>query len=139
MVDEEEIIVTDDEPTYLSDYPPMFNTTEVPFFPKIDNTPKNIENEHQSEGGRTIVQKIRTDKLSAAVKMKVADKTWVAFFYGLFIGTSAVTFKQYNPLLDGYETRSVRITNFKYSQVKDSEDLTAVMGVWEASFNIEEI
>lgn len=138
MVDEE-IIVTDDEPTYLSDYPPMFNTTEVPFFPEIDNTPKNIENEHQSEGGRTIVQRIRTDKLSASVKMSVADKDWVAFFYGLFKGTSAITFKQYSPLLDDYETRSIRITNFKYKKVKKSECLKAVKGVWEMSFNIEEI
>lgn len=139
MVDEEEIIVTDDEPTYLSDYPPMFNITEVPFFPEIENSPKNVENEHQSEGGRTIVQRIRTDKLFASVKMSVADKDWVAFFYGLFIGTAAVTFKQYSPLLDGYETRSIRVTNFKYNKVKKSEDLKSVKGVWEMSFNIEEI
>jgi hypothetical protein len=139
MVDEEEIVVTDDEPTYLSDYPPMFNTTVVPFFPEIENAPKNIEHEHQSEGGRTIVQRIRTDKLSASVKMSVADKDWVAFFYDLSNGTSAVTFKQYSPLLDDYETRTVRITNFKYKKVKKSECLKAVKGVWEMSFNIEEI
>lgn len=128
-----------DEPVYLSDYPPMFNGTEVPFFPEIDNTPENVENVNQSEGGRDIIQRIRTDKLSSAVKMSVADKTWVSFFYGLFKGTSSVTFKQYNPLLDDYETRTVRITNFKYKKVKKSEKLTAVMGVWEMSFNIEEI
>lgn len=139
MVDEEEIIVTDDEPSHISDYPPMFNNTAVPFFPEIKNTPKNVENVNQSEGGRDIVQRIRTDKLKSAVDMEVAGIEWVKFFYGLFVGTSAVTFKQYSPLLEDYETRSVRITNFDYVKIKKSEKLTAVMGVWKVSFDIEEI
>ena len=80
----------------------------------------------------------RTDKLSASVKMKVADDTWVAFFYDLYKNHDSVTFKQYSPLLHGYETRTVRLTGFKYKKVKHSEDLKAVTGVWEVSFNIEE-
>lgn len=123
----------------LKNYPPMFNNTAVPFFPEIDCAPVNIENVNQSEGGRDIVQRVRTDKLSASVKMSVAGDEWDAFFYGLFKGTEAVTFKQYNSTLQDYETRDVRITNFKHKCVKHSEDLSAVVGVWELSFNIEEI
>ena len=123
----------------LKNYPPMFNDTAVPFFPEIDCTPKNIENVNQSEGGRDIVQRIRTDKLSASVKLSVAGDEWDAFFYSLFKGTEAVEFKQYNSTLQGYETRDIRITDFKHKCIKHSEDLTSVMGVWELSFNIEEI
>ncbi len=122
----------------LTLYPPMFDNTAVPFFPDIDNSPNNIEETHESEGGMDIVQTIRTDKLSASVKMKVADDTWVAFFYDLYKNHDSVTFKQYSPLLHGYETRTVRLTGFKYKKVKHSEDLKAVTGVWEVSFNIEE-
>lgn len=128
-----------DEQIMLKNYPPMFNGTAVPFFPEIDNAPKNVEKVNQSEGGRDIVQRIRTDKLSSSVKMEVAGDEWDAFFYSLFKSTSAVVFKQYNSTLQGYETRDVRITNFKHKCIKHSEDLTSVVGVWNISFNIEEI
>lgn len=130
-----------DEPTIvdLSQYPPMFNDTTVSFFPEIENTPKNIEQKHQSESGKDVIQSIRTDKLSATVNLSVANDDWVRFFYGLFIDEdNAVTFKQYSPILQGYETRTIRITNFKYKKVKKSERLPGVVGVWEMSFNIEE-
>ena len=128
-----------DEQIRLKDYPPMFNGTAVPFFPEIDNSPINVEKVNQSEGGRDIVQRIRTDKLSSSVKMEVAGDEWDAFFYSLFKDTSAVVFKQYNSTLQGYETRDVRITNFKHKCIKHSEELTSVVGVWNISFNMEEI
>lgn len=131
-------MANDEEPIVLKSYPPMFNSTTVSFFPEIECSPKNIENVNQSEGGRDIIQRIRTDKLNASVKLTVAGDEWDAFFYGLYKDTNAVTFKQYNSTLHGYETRSVRITNFKHKCVKHSEDLSDVIGVWELSFNIEE-
>lgn len=139
MADDENIIVTDDEPVEvdIKQFPPMFNDTAVSFFPEIENSPENIENVHQSEGGRKIVQSVRKDVLSASVKLKVADFSWVTFFYDLYVNEDSVTFKQFSPLLSAYETRTVRIVNFKYKKVKKSEDL-AVNGTWEMSFGIEE-
>lgn len=131
--------MADEDPIVLKNFPPMFNDTAMPFFPEIDNAPINVEKVNKSEGGRDIVQRTRTDKLSASVKMEVAGDDWDAFFYSLFKGTSAVVFKQYNSTLHGYETRDVRITNFKHKCKKHSEDLTSVVGVWSISFNIEEI
>lgn len=129
-----------DEPTVivLKQFPPMFNGTEVPFFPHIDNSPENYEKVHKSEGGKRIIQSIRKDRLSSAVKMKVADDEWVRFFYDLYKNYDSFTFKQYSPLLRDYEERTVTIENFKYSMIDDSEDLEGVVGVWEMSFNIEE-
>ena len=123
--------------TQIKNYPPMFNETTVPFFPEIDVKPQTIQNVNQSEGGRDIVQTIRTDKLSASVKMSVAGDKWVRFFYNLSLADSC-TFKQYSPLLQGYSTRTVRIEGFSYKMHKHSEDLTAVSGVWDISFTIEE-
>lgn len=122
----------------LKDYPIMFNNTAVPFFPDIETQPKNIENVHQSEGGRDIIQQIRADKWSVPIKMVVADDTWVAFFYDLAVNHDSVTFKQYSPLEQGYSTRNVRLEGFKYKAHKNSEDLTEVNGVWDVSFTLEE-
>ena len=138
MADDENIIVNDEEPIVLSQFPPLFNDTEVPFFPEIDCEPKNIQNEHQSEGGRRIIQSIRKDRLSASVKLKVANDEWVRFFYDLYKNEDSVTFSQYNPLIQDYDERTVSIENFKYKMVKDSQKLEAVVGVWEMSFSIEE-
>lgn len=138
MADNENIIVTEDEPVVLSTFPPMFNDTAVSFFPEIKNKPENIQNEFQSEGGRRIVQTIRKDRLSASVKLKVADDSWVRFFYDLYKNADSVTFKQYSPLLQAYETRIVSIEDFQYNLVKDSHKLSSVVGVWEMSFTIKE-
>lgn len=132
--------MADEEPTIvdIKEYPPMFNSTEVPFFPAIKVTPENLQSEHRSEGGRRIIQSIRKDRLSASVSIKVADDAWVRFFYDLYKNEDSVTFKQYSPLLQGYDTRTVSIEGFKYNMVKHSEELDSVAGVWEMSFNIEE-
>lgn len=122
----------------IKNYPIMFGDTAVPFFPELDITPKNIENKHQSEGGRDIIQTIRKDKLSVGVNIKVAGDEWVRFFYDLYKNSDSVTYKQYSPLLQGYDTRTIRIEDFSYKMAKHSEDLTAVTGVWEMSFKIEE-
>ena len=126
------------DPIVLKNFPPMFNGTTVPFFPVIDNSPEDTQNVHKSEGGRRIVQTIRMDRLSASVKLKVADDAWVRFFMDLWKNYDSFEFKQYSPLLQGYDTRTVCIENFKWKQVKDSEDLGDVIGVWEMSFDIEE-
>ena len=133
-------VIVNDEPTIIdiTQFPTMFGDTSVPFFPEVEVSPKNIESVHQSEGGKDVVQSIRKDKLSASVKMKVADDAWVRFFYDLYKNSDSVTFKQYSPLLQSYDTRTVRITDFSYKMVKHSEVLPSVTGVWEMSFNIEE-
>jgi hypothetical protein len=121
----------------LKDYPPIYDGTTLPFFPEADIDPKEIAKTFRSEGGHDIKQSFRKDKWSISVKTKLADDEWVAFFYGLSLGDGFV-YQQYSPLLHGYTSRNVRMENFKFKQVKDSEVLTAVNGVWEVSFTLEE-
>lgn len=132
--------MANDEPVVihsLSEYPMIMNGTTVPFFPETDNEPLKLEAVTQSEGGRDIVQVIRDDKMSVSVKTEVAGVQWVKFFYGLH-KMDAFVLKQYNPLIEAYDERTVRMEDFKYKAKKKSEKLTAVTGVWEVSFKLEE-
>lgn len=121
----------------LKDYPVVMNGTEVPFFPDTDNTPKKLLNGNESEGGRRIIQLIRQERLSASVRLSIADYQWVQFFAHLNELDSFV-FKQYSPLTNGYVEKTVYMDNWRYKAKKKSEDLTAVTGVWEVSFTLEE-
>lgn len=126
-----------DIPTSLSSYPTYMNGTVLTFFPEIENTPDIVENVNESEGGTDIVQVTRTDKMTASVSLELADFTWVQFFYQLSLLDSFV-FKQYSPLLNGYKERTVRLRKFKYKNIKGSDKLTSVVGVWSVSFNLLE-
>jgi len=134
---ENEIIVQDEIDNSLGQYPTIIDGTEVPFFPEIKNKPKKIQNVNQSEGGRDIVQVIRRDKMGTSITLNVADFTWVQFFYRLFLKDSFLM-KQYNPLLNDYDERTMRIDDFDYGAVKKSEKLKAVTGTWNVSIVIEE-
>lgn len=121
----------------LGRFPMYMDGTEIPFFPETDNAPQKLENVNQSEAGDRIVQLIRADMMDVDIKMEVAGVAWVKFFYGLFMKDGFIL-KQYNPLAEGYDERSVRMIDFKYKAKKKSEKLTAVTGVWEVSFKLEE-
>jgi hypothetical protein len=75
--------------------------------------------------------------MSVSVTLKLADFHWVQFFYQLYMMDSFVM-KQFNPLVGGYDERTVRIDDFDYDNEKDSDKLTAVVGVWNVNFTIEE-
>lgn len=128
-----------DEPVVhsLSEYPVIMNGTAVPFFPELDNEPQKLQTTNRSEGGRDLVQLIRSDKMKVSVKTEIAGAQWLQFFYQLYM-LDAFSFKQYNPLIDNYDERTVRLEDFKYKAKKKSEYLTAVTGVWEVSFTLEE-
>jgi hypothetical protein len=121
----------------LQDYPVIMNGTTVPFMPALKNKPNIIQKVNQSEGGRDIVQNIRKDKMSVSVSLKLAYFHWVQFFYQLYMMDSFVM-KQFNPLVGAYDERTVRIDDFDYDNEKKSDKLTAVVGVWNVNFTIEE-
>lgn len=124
-------------PTSLGDYPTYMNGTALSYFPEVDNSSDVIENVNRSEGGRDIVQVIRTDKLSSSFTLALADFTEVQFYYQLSLLDSFV-FKQYSPLTNAYKERTVRLRNFKYKNRKHSDQLSAVVGVWDVSFTLLE-
>lgn len=118
-------------------FPTYLNGTALDFFPQIENAPEKIQNVNKSEGGKRIIQTIRTERWSHNFTIAVADRTWVAFFAGLNKLDSFI-FRQYDPAEDDYISHTVQMENFKYGYRKKSEKLTSVTGIWDVSFTLEE-
>lgn len=133
MADNEETTVTP-----LSQYPVMFDSTALPFFPSSwGRQLKKITNTTQSEGGKDIVQVIRVKKLSYPITCAVAGDTWPAFFEEYYEKDS-FTLKVYSPRLGTYEEKTVRMEQLSITPRKHSEKLEAVTGVWDVTFTLEE-
>lgn len=121
-----------------NDYPTIMNGTTIPFFEtKWQPVPQKIEKVNQSEGGRDIVQQIRAGKMNISISYVIADAVWVQFFEQLN-ELDSFTIRFYNPKINGYDDRIVRMTNYTPARRRKSEDLENILGVWEISFNLEE-
>ncbi len=119
-----------------TNYPIMFNQTVIPFPTDCSETSLTIEKAIQTEGGNDIVTVSRYDKLKATMSFVCLQN--VVQTLGSFKTIDRFTFKRYNPIIDDYEERTVRMRNFNCKPRKGSEDLKEVKGVWEVSFDLEE-
>lgn len=125
-------------PVSIKNFPIKFDTTSLPFFPSEWNRKlKNIKNTSQSEGGKDIVQTIRTGKLSMAFSCSIADDEWVSFFEQ-YNDKDSFTLSIYSPRTHTYEERTVRMESYSAKPKRRSEGLTEVAGVWDVSFTLEE-
>ena len=133
---ENENILTEDEPTFLKDYPAMFDDTEIPFFYGQETFAK-VQTTSISESGKDLVQVARTSKLSIACSFTVADVEWAKFFreYSLL---PSFTLSLYDVITDDYVEYTVRIEDYTQNRIRHSEQLTEVKGVWNVAFNIKE-
>lgn len=141
MAENNENLVISDEPTNkaLNQYPFMFDSTELPFFPgDWGRTNSPLRNILQSEGGQDMVQTIRAKKISIPVNMAVSDDTWVGFFEE-YSEKGSFTVKVYSPRIHDYDTLTMRMDDFSCKVHKKSEALTAVAGVWDISFTLVEL
>ena len=140
MAENNENIVVNDEPTNkaISQYPFMFDSTTLPFFPgdwqRANNPLRNIL---QSEGGQDMVQTLRAKKISIPFTTVVADDTWAGFFEE-YSEKGSFTVKVYSPRTHGYDTLTMRMEGYSCKPHKGSEKLTAVAGVWDVSFTLVE-
>ena len=129
-------VVAEETPTTLSDYPAMFNSTEIPFFYGQEQFPK-VQTVSQRESGKDLVQIVRDSKLTISCSFTVADVDWVKTFREFSL-LSSFTLKLYDVVLDDYATYTVRMEDYSQSKVRKSEQLTEVKGVWNISFTIKE-
>lgn len=117
-------------------YPLKFNNTEIPFPKSYSEDSQIIETVKQSEAGTDLVSVTRRNKLHASMTFKCLA-SWVATF-ATFEALDSFLFYRFNPRTGTYESRTVRMRNFKHSLENGSQDLTAVDGVWSVSFDLEE-
>lgn len=121
----------------LNDFPIKFGSTSLPFPTAWTQTFNKVQSLLQSEGGTDLIQSIRKDKLHIDAQFVVADDAWVKFFSQCDKLDSFVL-SQYSPITSTYEERTVRMEGLTYSHRRKSEKLTAVTGVWDVSFSLEE-
>ncbi len=119
-----------------TNYPMMFNQTVIPFPADYSENSQTIEKVMQTEAGTDVVTISRYNKLHATMSFVCLQD--VVQTLGSFANVDSFTFKRYNPIIDDYEERTVRMRNFNFHPRKGSEDLKEVSGVWEVSFDLEE-
>ena len=132
--------MANDEPTNkaISQYPIKFDSTELTFFPAdLQRTFNKSKVEMESEGGQRMIQIIRSRRLSIPFTCAISDDTWLAFFEEYALKES-FQLGIYSPANHGYEYITVEMTNYNAKLRKGSEKLTAVAGVWDVSFTLEE-
>lgn len=119
-----------------TNYPMMFNQTVIPFPTDYSENSQTVESVMQTEAGTDVVTIARYNKLKATMSFVCLQS--VVQTLGGFRDVDSFTFKRYNPIIDDYEERTVRMRNFNCKPRKGSEDLKEVKGVWEVSFDLEE-
>lgn len=140
MAENNENLVLSDEPTNkaINQYPFVFDTTELPFFPRDWSRSNNpIRSVLQSEGGHDMVQNTRAKKLTISFNAIVADDEWAGFFE-TYSEKESFGVKVYSPKSHGYDELTMRMEGFSCKAHKGSENLTAVAGVWDVSFTLVE-
>ena len=126
-------------------YPTLFNTTQILSPSTWQETSKVVESVAQSEAGTDIVDVVRYDKLTVQASYNIAETIsngvgngWAKTFK-TFSKMTSFTLKRYDALVGGYEERTVRMRDYKAQLRPKSDKLSAVNGVWEISFSLEEI
>jgi len=121
----------------LSDFPYKINNTALPFPSSWTVNPDVLETKKTSEGGTDMIQIQRRNKRTISVSYKLAGVDWLKKILE-WKDEDALTVQQYNPITNTYETMTMRMRGVSYGKVKNSEELTAVTGVWTVSFKLEE-
>lgn len=113
-----------------------FDNTPILYPLTWQETPTTVKETFQTEAGTDEEIIIRRDKLSISCAFKCTD-TWVRTFKSFYF-KDEFELTQYDPFTNAEETRTVRMTDFSYSLVKDSYKLDVTNGIYDVSFTLEE-
>lgn len=117
-------------------YPLMFDNDVLKYPDTFSPEDQTIETVNQTEAGTDQVQLVRTGKVKISVAHTcLADDLILYKTYSL---KPKFTLKYYDPTLNGYATKTVRLRGLKYPIVKGSYRLDGVRGVYNVSFTLEE-
>lgn len=118
-----------------NDYPLKFNDTEL-YYPKTFNIDEDVvENVNQTEAGTDQIQLVRVGK----VKISITTECVIDVFniFKEFSIKPSFTVSYYDPSVDGYTTKTVRMRSFKYAPSDLSYELEDAC-VYSVSFTLEE-
>lgn len=114
----------------------LFNSTEIIWATSWVENPQKLKNTFTTEAGTEIDKIVRDSRLSISASYRCTDD-WLLTFMD-FRDMDSFTLTTYDAQTKAAKTNTVRMTDFNYSLVPKSYDLTVTNGVWEVSFNLEE-
>lgn len=128
----------------LSNYPLLFGSTALLFPTKWDEKYEQIENVNVSESGADVVQVTREEKLRLSLAYKITGDLLPTFEYYRKHPTDTISVSIWDAegggtATEGYVTKTMRMRNFSKSLVRKSQELGAVNGVWNISFDLIEM
>lgn len=121
----------------LNDFPIKINNTSIPVPIAWSENPAVVENAMTTEAGTDVIDVLRVDKLTVTASFDVSS-VWLATFKGWSNSTSALTVDIYDPITNAYKQRSMRIRNFVANLVKDSDNTSGTIGLYNLSFDLIE-
>lgn len=122
----------------LKSYPTKINNVAIPNKPNSWNTVREvIENVGTTEAGTDIVDIKRVGKMTISVSYNCSSN-WLVRFQGWADETTALTVQIYDPDTSAYENKSMRIRNFNYEMVPNSENVSGTLGLYIVSFDLIE-
>lgn len=121
----------------LNDYPVKINNTPIPVPIEWSENSSVVENAMTTEAGTDVIDVLRVDKLTVTASFDVSS-AWLATFKGWANSTSALTVDIYDPVSNTYKQRSMRIRNFISNLVKDSDNTSGTIGLYNLTFDLIE-
>lgn len=114
-----------------------FNDTEILRPISWSETSNVIETVQVTEAGTDVINVTRYDKISISAEFGCTSG-WAKTLRG-FSTLDTFTLTRYNVVTETEETRTVRMRNYTQTLVKDSETLAGFNGLYNISFELEEI
>lgn len=122
----------------IKDYPIKLDDVVLPIAHGWSEDWGDIEDTNTSEAGTDLINTMRLNKLTLGLKYRLPG-TWHEIFWAKKIQITPIVVSLYNPELEEYETRNMRLRSYKKTLVEDSEDCDeSVKGMWDYSFNLIE-
>ncbi len=135
----ENIVNDDPRPTGLqTNYPIILNNVEYQYFKTWSIKRNDYVSTHETEAGTQEDVISRKGRRSISVSVTCLQPL-LASLIGL-ADLDEFEARIYDAVIDGYDTMDVRVGagSMSYSLATGSADLTAVNGVWQVSFTLEE-
>lgn len=135
----ENIVNDDPRPTGLqTNYPIILNDVEYQYFKTWSITRNDYVQTHETEAGTQEDVISRKGRRTISITVTCLQPL-LASLVGL-ADLDEFEAEIYDPVIDDYDTMDVRIGagSMAYSLKTGSADLSAVNGVWEVSFTLEE-
>ena len=114
-----------------------FNNTELLRPVSWSETSNVIESVNTSESGTDIINVVRYDKLTISAEFGCSH-TWAKTFREFSLLDSFVL-TRYDVISGTDEQRTVRMRNYSQTLIKDSETLAGFNGLYNITFDLEEI